>query len=54
MDTKLFLEATTYEDAARPDFRVGGIWTNMDEFRMSFNTYTMNRNFDAKTLRKSS
>ncbi|KAE8779481.1 hypothetical protein D1007_47499 [Hordeum vulgare] len=33
-----------------PVIRVGKLWPNMDEFRLSFKTYTVRHQFDAKTF----
>ncbi|KAE8769161.1 hypothetical protein D1007_59299 [Hordeum vulgare] len=36
-------------DKENPVIRVGKLWPNMDEFRLSFKTYAVRHHFDAKT-----
>ncbi|KAE8793129.1 hypothetical protein D1007_32229 [Hordeum vulgare] len=37
-------------DKENPVIRVGKLWPNMDEFRLSFKTYAVRHQFDAKTV----
>ncbi|KAE8769099.1 hypothetical protein D1007_59370 [Hordeum vulgare] len=37
-------------DKENPIIRVGKLWPNMDEFRLSFKTYAVRHQFDAKTV----
>ncbi|KAE8801420.1 outer envelope pore protein 16-3, chloroplastic/mitochondrial-like [Hordeum vulgare] len=37
-------------DKENPVIRVGKLWPNMDEFRLSFKTYAVRHQFDAKTI----
>ncbi|KAE8814736.1 hypothetical protein D1007_07972 [Hordeum vulgare] len=37
-------------DKENPVIRVGKLWPNMDEFRLSFKTYAVRHQFDAKTF----
>ncbi|KAE8799776.1 hypothetical protein D1007_24871 [Hordeum vulgare] len=37
-------------DKENPVIRVGKLWLNMDEFRLSFKTYAVRHQFDAKTV----
>ncbi|KAE8778320.1 hypothetical protein D1007_48752 [Hordeum vulgare] len=37
-------------DKENPIIRVGKLWPNMDEFRLSFKTYAVRHRFDAKTV----
>ena len=37
-------------DKENPIIEVGKTWPSMDEFRMSFKTYAVRHEFDAKTL----
>ena len=37
-------------DKENPVIRVGKLWPNMDEFRLSFKTYALRHQFDAKTV----
>ncbi|KAE8791181.1 hypothetical protein D1007_34374 [Hordeum vulgare] len=44
------LEEPTDLDKENPVIRVGKLWPNMDEFRLSFKTYAVRHQFDAKTV----
>lgn len=43
-------ELVTLYDKENPAIEVGKLWPNMDEFRMSFKTFAVRHEFQAKTL----